>query len=110
MRLVAIILGALLLLVAYRGTEKDSVHGNGDGKGLWPLLKGDFEPGPQGNFIAWFVAIVTIGALGYVPPLKTVSTLMLALVIVALLFSAIHKNPQLLNQAASAIIQPQKAS
>ncbi len=110
MRVVAIILGALLLLVAVRGTQTDSAPGAGDGKGLWPLLKNDFEPGQQGNFLAWFVAILIIGGIGYVPELKGVSTLLLAIVITALLFSAIKKNPQLLNEAASAVIAPQKAS
>jgi hypothetical protein len=97
MRLVAIIAGAVLLLAAARWNE--------GGSNLWPLLKGDFEPGKQGNFIAWFVAIVAIGALGYVPELKGISTLFLAIVIVVLIFSAIKKNPQLLQQAAQAVTQ-----
>lgn len=105
MRLVAIIIGAILIDVAVRGTTTDSAPGANDGKGFWPLLKQDFEPGQQGNFLAWFVAILAIGALGYIPELKGVSTMFLAIVVVVLLFSAIKKNPQLLQQAAQTATQ-----
>lgn len=104
MRVVAIIFGAVLLLVAVRGTEIDSAPGANDGKGLWPLLKGDFEPGKQGNFLAWLVAILVVGALGYVPQLEGVSTLFIALMITVLVMSAAKKNPNLLQNAASELV------
>lgn len=91
MKVLAIILGAVLIDVAVRGTFEDStvVNGkpNGDGKGLWPLLKGDFEPGNKGNFLAWFAAILVIGMIGYIPELKPIANTMLVLVILVLLIS-----------------------
>lgn len=104
MRLVAIIIGAVLVLVAVRGSEVNSSVNATDGKGLWPLLKGDFEPGQQGNFLAWFVAIVIIGGIGYVPQLEGISTLFLALLIVVLVMAAVKKNPNLLQNAASEVV------
>lgn len=84
MRILAIVFGAVLLIVAVRGTEKDSVNGNGDGKGLWPLLKTDFESSDKGNFVAWFAAIFIVGALGYIDSLKPIANSMLALLILVL--------------------------
>ena len=104
MRVVAIVVGAILLLVAVRGTEIDSAPGANDGKGLWPLLKNDLEPGQQGNFLAWLVAILVIGAIGYIPELETVSTLFIALLIVVLVMQAVKKNPNLLQSAASELV------
>lgn len=104
MRLVAIILGAALLLVAVRGTEIDSAKGANDGKGLWPLLKNDFEPGQQGNFLAWLVAILVVGGIGYIPQLEGVSTLFLALLIAVLVMSAVKNEPNLLQNAASELV------
>lgn len=104
MRIVAIIIGAILLVVAVRGTEIDSSPDAGDGKGLWPLLKNDFEPGQQGNFLAWLVAILVVGAIGYVPELEGVSTLFMALLITVLVMSAIKKNPTLLQDAANELV------
>ena len=87
MRIVALIFGAVLILVAVRDTYEDSASGSGDGQGLWPLLKKDFEPGAQGNFLAWFAAILLIGMLGYAEPLKPVANSMLALLILVLFLS-----------------------
>jgi len=94
-RIVSIVIGAVLILAAVRWDS--------GGSNLWPLLKGDFEPGKQGNFLAWFVAILVIGGIGYIPELKSISSVLLAIVIVGLLFSAIKKNPSLLSQAAQAV-------
>ena len=49
---------------------------------LFSTVKGDFSG--QDNFIYWFVAIIIIGAVGYIPKLKPISTAFLALVIVVL--------------------------
>lgn len=67
-----LILGILLLVAGARNTQDI----------LFALFKGDF--GGQDNFIFWFLAIVLIGAVGYVPKLKPVSTAFLGLVIVVL--------------------------
>lgn len=85
MKVLAIILGLVLVDVAVRGTYQNSTPnqkpGQGDDKGLWPLLKADFE---KGNFLAWFAAILIIGMIGYIPQLKPIANSMLALVIVVL--------------------------
>lgn len=95
------IVGAVLLLVAVRNT-----HGQ-----LATLLKDDFT-GSQGavGFIVWIGAILAIGALGYVPQLKTASRMLLTLVFLGLLIknrgvfdnivNAI-KNPPQITQAAA---------
>jgi hypothetical protein len=89
MRILAIVFGAVLLIVAVRGRETDAGgEGTGTGNGLWPLLKQDFEPGQKGNFLAWFAAILIIGMLGYIPQLKPFSNSLLALIIVVLLVAS----------------------
>jgi hypothetical protein len=111
MRVTAVILGAILLIVAVRGTETDSKLGSGDKQGLWPLLKADFEPGQsgqKGNFLAWFAAILVIGALGYIPHLEGISTMLLALVIVVLLLSSNENGGGIFQQLAQAVTLPQK--
>jgi hypothetical protein len=77
-----IFVGVLFLVVGYRGTERD----------LITLLKGDFT-GP-GNFIWWIVSIMVIGALGYVPKLKSLSDGFLVLVLLVLFIS----NPGFFSQ------------
>lgn len=88
MKILAIILGAVLIDVAVRGSYENSSSNATDGKGLWPLLKNDFEPGNKGNFLAWFAAIMVIGMIGYIPELKPIANMMLALLIVVLLLAA----------------------
>lgn len=104
MRIAAIVVGAILVLVAVRGTEIDSAKGASDGRGLWPLLKNDFEPGQKGNFLAWLVAILVVGAIGYIPQLESISSLFIALLIAVLVMSAVKKNPNLLQDAANTLV------
>lgn len=70
-----IIVGLVLVVAAVRGTTDT----------LFSTVKGDFE-GPN-NFTYWVVAILILGALGYVPSLEKISRLFLALVVVALFLS-----------------------
>lgn len=84
MRILAIVFGAVLLITAVNGTYEDSVFGNGDSQGLWPLLKEDLEPGTKGNFVAWFAAIFIVGALGYIDTLKPIANTMLVLLVLVL--------------------------
>lgn len=107
MRMVSIIIGAVLILAAINWTD---ASGNAKGSNLWPLLKNDFEPqqGSGGNFLAYFAAIVIIGTLGYVPELRSVSVLLLAIVIAILLMKAVKQNPNFLQSAAATL--QQKAS
>lgn len=69
-----------MLIAAIRGTQGD----------LGTLLKGDFTG--QANFIFWFVSILLIGAVGYIPKLKPFSVAFLVLVILVLFLS--RGNPQ----------------
>jgi hypothetical protein len=73
-----LIVGAFLLIAAVRGTT--------DGpSGLFALVAGDFTGSP--NFTFWIVAILLIGAIGYIQKVKPLSDAMLALVILVLFLS-----------------------
>jgi hypothetical protein len=67
-----IIIGLALLITAIRGTTG----------AFFTLVKGDFTG--NGNFIYWLVAILVIGAVGYIKKLQPVSDMMLALVLIVL--------------------------
>lgn len=67
-----IAIGLVMLVSAVRNTTAD----------LTKLIKGDFTG--QGNFVYWLVSILVIGAIGYIPALRPVSRVFLALVIVVL--------------------------
>ena len=81
MAFVFIIVGIVLLIAGVRGTQSQ----------LWTLLQNDFSPSAQKqgqhSFLAWFVAILIIGALGYVEDLRPFSRAFMALVIIVLLLS-----------------------
>jgi hypothetical protein len=76
-----IILGLLLLVAATRNTQDQ----------LFTLLKSDFT-GPN-NFVFWVVSLLVIGAVGYIPKLKPLSTAFLVLVVLVLFLT--KGNPQL---------------
>jgi hypothetical protein len=67
-----LIIGAVMLITAVKNTQSD----------LAVLVKGDFTGNP--NFVYWIVAIGIIGAVGYIPKLKPLSTAFLGLVILVL--------------------------
>jgi general stress protein CsbA len=68
-------IGVLLLVAGARGTQDD----------LFNLVKGDFTGSDKGqSYVHWIVAIVLIGALGYISALKNLSRAFLILVIVVL--------------------------
>jgi hypothetical protein len=75
MSFVLLTIGAVLLIAATRNSQDD----------LFALAKGDFT-GPN-NFIYWALSILAIGALGYIPRLKTLSVAFLTLVILALILN-----------------------
>jgi hypothetical protein len=79
-----LIIGIVLLVSAARNTQDD----------LFTLVKGDFTG--QANFIFWVVSLLIIGAIGYIPKLKPISTGFLVLVLLVLFLS--KGNP---NNAAS---------
>ena len=72
MPFVFIFIGSVLLIAAVRGTHQN----------LYALVKRDFT-GPN-NFIYWVVAILIIGAVGYVQKLKPISDAFLILILVVL--------------------------
>lgn len=72
MPFVLLVMGSVLLIAGVRNTQTQ----------LYGLLRNDFT-GPN-NFIYWFIAILLIGALGYVPKLKPISDGFLILVILVL--------------------------
>lgn len=72
MPFVLIIAGTVLLIAAVRNTQQQ----------LFYLLASDFTG--KDNFIFWFISILIIGAVGYIPKLKPVSDGFLILVILTL--------------------------
>lgn len=67
-----LIIGIVLLVAGVRGTQST----------LFSLVQGDFTG--DSNFFFWFVSIILIGAIGYIPKLKPVSTAFLVLVVMVL--------------------------
>lgn len=72
MPLVLLIIGVVLVIAGVRSTQDT----------LFSLVKGDFTG--TDNFIYWLGAILIIGAIGYIPKVKPISTALLVLVIVVL--------------------------
>ncbi len=70
-----IIAGLILTISGARGTQSD----------LFTLLKGDFTG--DKSFIWWAISILGIGAVGYIKPLKPLSNVFLALVLVVLVLA-----------------------
>lgn len=94
MPLAAILVGTMLVVLAFRGTEHNFAK----------LLGQDFGQGSQ--FWSWAVALGVLGTLGYVDALKRFSNLFLGLVIVVLVL----KNGGLFTQLAAVVRSPPKAS
>lgn len=68
-------IGIVLITAGVRGTQGD----------LYKLVKGDFTG--QGSFLHWFVAILVVGAIGYVESLRPFSRAFMVLLIVVLFLS-----------------------
>ncbi len=93
MPLILILAGAVLMVVAFRGTEHEfAAQAAHDFGGT--------------AFLAWSAAVVILGAIGYYSPLRRVSDLGLALVILALVLA----NGGLFTQLAAVIDNPPAAS
>lgn len=75
MPFVLIIAGIVLLIVAVRNTQDQFFY----------LLQGDFTG--KNNFVFWVLAILIIGAIGYVPRLKPISNAFLILVVLVLILT-----------------------
>lgn len=74
MAIVAIILGAIMIDLGYRGTEHEFAAQLGKDLSI-------------GHFWAWVASITVIGALGYYSPARRVSDLLLFLIILGLALS-----------------------
>jgi hypothetical protein len=76
-----LIIGVVLVTAGVKGTQGE----------LWTQVQKDFSPSQQQqgqhSFLAWFIAILIIGSLGYIDELKELSRSFLVLVIVVLFLS-----------------------
>lgn len=77
MPLFFLIVGALFLIAAVRGDEQTTL--------LLDTMKADFT-GPN-NFFVWSLAIGVVVGFGYVPKMRPISNMLLALVFVALILA-----------------------
>ena len=75
MPLALIVIGAVFLSAAIRGSQDD----------LFDVLKDDFTG--RDNFIYWGLALFVIGAVGYYRPLRPLSNSFMVLVFVVLFIS-----------------------
>lgn len=75
MAFVLVVVGLLMIITGARGTYQQ----------FGSQVASDFT-GP-GNFTYWLAAIGIIGAIGYIEPLKTVSRLFMALVLIGMVLS-----------------------
>lgn len=67
-----LIIGIVLIVAGVRNSQDQ----------LFSLVKGDFSG--DANFFYWFISIMIIGAVGYIPRLKPISNAFLVLVILVL--------------------------
>lgn len=95
MPFVFLIAGAVLIIAGVRGAAQD----------LTGLLVGDLT-GPH-NFFYWVIAILAIGALGYVQDLRTFSRGLMSLILIVLVITESKKDGSggLFPQLESAIKQ-----
>lgn len=70
-----IIIGVVLTIAAVRNKTDE----------LFTLVKGDFTG--DNNYVEWVVAILIIGAIGYIESFKSLSRAFLVLVVLVLLIS-----------------------
>lgn len=75
MAFVLIIFGVAFLLAGYHGNAKT----------LFNLLGGEFQGTP--SFGKWMLAILVVGGVGYIKPIKPISDAFLVLVLVVLFLS-----------------------
>lgn len=76
MPLALLIAGIFFLVSSIRGTDKD----------LAALIKNDFS-GP-GNFFFWMLALVAVGATGYIKGFRPIANAFLTLLLIVFLLAA----------------------
>lgn len=89
-----VLIGSIMAITAYNGT----------GSQLWSLVIKDFTG--QGSFLWWALSIFVVGAVGYVPALKTLANAFLVLVVLAIILS----NKGFFAQFQSAVAAGDKGS
>lgn len=67
-----LLLGSMFVIAGVRGKDEQ----------LFTLIKGDFSGKP--SFLSWMVAVLLIGALGYIEPIKPISRALLVLIVIVL--------------------------
>lgn len=78
MPIVLFFIGVILITAGIRGTDEDLAN----------LIKGDFEnSGNQRGFLSWLSAVIIVGLLGYIEPIKPISRGFLVLIVVVLFLS-----------------------
>ena len=103
-----LIIGLCCVMSGVKGTQKQ----------LGAKLVGDFTG--TNNFLEWMVALVCVGAIGYIPGLEKLSRAFLALCLISIivahngvftqLFQAINAGPQAPTGAVSLSAQTQTAA
>lgn len=70
-----IVAGLIAVVVGVRDKQGD----------LFDLLKSDFTG--QGSFVPWIIAVVAVGAVGYIKPLRPITDAFLVLILIGLFLS-----------------------
>lgn len=91
MPLFLLIVGLVLVVTGFRGTTE----------ALGQQIAEDFSG--EGNFTAWVVAILFIGALGYIPGFRPVSNGLLVLLILVILLADQKDNQGFFNKFSDAM-------
>jgi hypothetical protein len=73
------VIGLVLIITGVRGTV------TGSNPNLVDLVKADLNGKP--NYLEWMAVIFVLGALGYIPQLRTLSRLFMALIVIDLFFA-----------------------
>lgn len=89
MPFVLVILGAVLLVAAFNNTQSD----------LGAALQQDVPP-----FVKWALAIAAVGALGWVPGMRTLSRWMTGLVLVVIVLANWQAFQQLASNVSSGVL------
>jgi hypothetical protein len=94
MPFVFLFLGMLLLVTAIRGTQGD----------LFALLKSEFVG--KSSFFPWAAAIIILGAIGYIRPIRPISDALIGLVILVIILANKGGVFAQFNTALSAPVTP----
>ena len=83
--------GLILIITGFQNTYKQ----------FGATVAGDFS-GPN-NFLYWMVAVMIVGALGYIKGLETFSRTFMTLIVISLVIAMYKKNPNVFSDIQSGI-------